>query len=205
MAIRHGRCALVGVLLALGMAAPASAEDRSAAARGNPAQFFGPDAYPIEAIRLKQEGRVVVKLWLDDTGKVASCTVDRSSGVPVLDQRTCEIALAKLVFTPAQDRRGRPIAAQVTLPVRWILPEGPVDVSAHPGSTKMSMDMVFSVDSNGVVLSCSATSDPVPLPGESFCDEYKVGSQTQFRWMRDGRRVGGMITRHLSEEIAVDP
>ena len=111
----------VGAALAV-IAAQASARSAASGLKGNTARFFSADDYPLEALRLRQEGRVIAKLWIDITGKVVSCTITQSSGSPSLDQRTCEIALAKIVYEPALDRRGRPIAASTMLPVRWVLP-----------------------------------------------------------------------------------
>ncbi len=97
---------------------------------GNPGSFFGPDAYPPEAIRAEQQGRVVARVTVDATGAATGCDVSVSSGAPSLDARTCEIAMAKLHFTPPRDSRGRPITATYVLPVRWVLPSGPDPVSA---------------------------------------------------------------------------
>lgn len=192
------------VLLA-GVGGPAFGKTAATSPRGNPGQFFGPDEYPPEAIRLKQEGRVVAKLWIDTTGKVASCTVEISSGSLSLDHKTCEIALARVTYAPARDRRGRPVAAPVTLPVRWVLPNGPIEATTPGLPLRWTMDMTFSVNEAGIVQACSARAVPPPPGDATPCDQNPVGSQTEFHWVRNGRPVGGTITRHMKQEVTIDP
>lgn len=194
-----------GLALAGGAVTRAAAGEKSVGLKGNPGEFFGADAYPIEAIRLHQQGRVVVKLWIDTDGKVASCTLAQSSGSPSLDRATCEIALKRVRYTPARDRKGQPIAASATLPVRWVLPEGPIDVAKDPMPTNVAMEMTFSVDSAGIVQACAATVTPKSSAGFEPCDQNPVGSKSEFQWTRDGRPVGGTITRRMSQEIWIDP
>lgn len=194
-----------GVALTVGSAAPAAAGKKAVGLKGNPGQFFSAEEYPIEAIRLHQQGRVVVKLWIDTNGKVASCTLAQSSGSPSLDQKTCEIALARVTYTSARNRTGQPIAASATLPVRWVLPEGPIDVAKDPMPTNMAMEMTFSVDSAGIVQACASTVTPKTIARFEQCDQNPVGSKSEFLWTRDGRPIGGTVTRRLSQEIKIDP
>jgi TonB family protein len=93
-------------------------------ADANLGAFFGADAYPAAAIRARQQGRVVARLRVDETGKVIACSIDVSSDSEALDQTTCAIARGKFHYKPATDDRGHAVAATVTLPVRWSLPEG---------------------------------------------------------------------------------
>ena len=91
--------------------------------RGNPGQFFGPDAYPLDAIRAEQQGRTVADLLVDATGTPVGCTIDASSGSRSLDAATCSIAIGRIRFDPARDARGAAVPSHYTLPVRWVLPE----------------------------------------------------------------------------------
>lgn len=114
----------IGVGLAFSIAAGAQAKGSQAAGlRGNPASFFGPDAYPVEAIRKREQGRVVTRLTVSPDGRVTDCDIRETSGSTALDVRTCVIAVGKIVFTAARDEAGRPIASTYILPVRWVLPE----------------------------------------------------------------------------------
>ncbi len=94
----------------------------SSGLRGNPGQFFGPDAYPAEAIRAGEQGRTVAALTIDAAGLPTACAVETSSGSRSLDSATCAIAMGRVRFDPARDEEGRPIASHYRLPVRWVLP-----------------------------------------------------------------------------------
>jgi TonB family protein len=96
----------------------------NASIKGNPGQFFGPDAYPPEAIRAEQQGRTVADLLIDATGTPIGCTIATSSGSRSLDAATCSIALGRVRFDPARDARGAAKQSHYRMPVRWVLPEG---------------------------------------------------------------------------------
>lgn len=197
------RAAIGAMLLALGAAGSAVAGAREVGLRGNPGQFFGPDDYPVEALRAFQEGRVVAKLWIDDTGKVASCSVAISSGSPSLDQQTCRIALDKVTFTPATDSKGRTIAASYMLPVRWVLPRGPVEANKVPKD--QTVQVTLSMDATGRVVACNSTATP-PLPVQYRpCDNVPVGKMMDMHWIRDGKPVGGTIVKTERQQITIDP
>ena len=96
----------------------------NATVKGNPGQFFGPDAYPTEALRAEQQGRTVADLLVDATGTPVGCTIQTSSGSRSLDVATCSIAIGRIRFEPARDGRGAAKASHYRLPVRWVLPPG---------------------------------------------------------------------------------
>jgi periplasmic protein TonB len=85
---------------------PAPVVSQAAAPRGNPGQFFGPDAYPPAALRAEAQGRVVARLTIGADGRVTDCSVTTSSGNSDLDEATCRISLRRVRFTPAKDQSG---------------------------------------------------------------------------------------------------
>lgn len=95
---------------------------QAAVAKGNPGQYFGPDAYPPAAQRAEAQGRVVARLTIGTDGRVTDCSVTASSGNGDLDSTTCRIAKSRVRYTPAKDENGNPISSTATLPVRWVLP-----------------------------------------------------------------------------------
>ncbi|OMJ31041.1 energy transducer TonB [Sphingomonas sp. Sph1(2015)] len=99
------------------------AVSKAAGLKGNPGQFFGPDAYPPSAQREGAEGRVVAKLTVGTDGRVTDCVVTTSSNNRALDDTTCRIAKARVRFSPALDQNGNAITSSYTLPVRWQLPQ----------------------------------------------------------------------------------
>jgi protein TonB len=52
---------------------------------------------------------VAVRVQLD--GRGTDCKINRSSGVPAIDQWTCRLVETRLRFRPATDDRGRPVVA----------------------------------------------------------------------------------------------
>ena len=101
---------------------PAPVQSQAAGLKGNPGQFFGPDAYPAAAIRAEAQGRVTARLSVGTDGRVNDCSITASTGNADLDSATCRIAKSRVRFTPAKDQAGNAIASTYPLSVRWVLP-----------------------------------------------------------------------------------
>lgn len=97
-----------------------------ASARANLAAYITQDEYPVEAIRLGQEGTTAFRLDVGPNGRVTGCTVTASSGSAVLDATTCRLMRSRPRFTPATDERGQPTTNSVNARIRWTLPPRPV-------------------------------------------------------------------------------
>lgn len=69
-------------------------------------------------------GRVGVLFKVEPNGRVGSCTVTRSSGVPELDALTCRLIQQRFIYRPSTDRFGRPIEDEVDGEHDWIAPRG---------------------------------------------------------------------------------
>ena len=54
------------------------------------------------------------------SGRVASCTVTRSSGVPELDALTCRLIVRRFRYRPSTDRHGRPMPEEVEGEHDWV-------------------------------------------------------------------------------------
>ena len=80
-----------------------------------------PTPYPTEALRLHQEGKVVMTLTISAKGSVVACTITTTSGSPTLDRASCE-ALRKQHFVPARDSAGNKVDGTLTMPMTWRLP-----------------------------------------------------------------------------------
>ncbi|NLC60045.1 MAG: energy transducer TonB [Gammaproteobacteria bacterium] len=71
--------------------------------------------YPVEALRTRQEGTVLLRVEVDAQGRAAAVEVERSSRSRELD-RAARDAVSQWTFQPAiQD--GVPVASTVTVPV----------------------------------------------------------------------------------------
>ena len=196
-----GQVATIAMML---LAAPAvGASVQSARPTGSPGEWFSPDDYPAAALRAGESGRVVMTLGIDSAGNVVSCLVSHSSGSPSLDSTSCALALARGRFAPARDRKGRPVASNYTLPIRWALPATPVEVGE---GTAVAHEQTFdvSVDPHGIVLACHLVSRS-PAGDRDPCDDYAIGKQIALGWTRQGRPAGATIRMHFSNVVTVDP
>jgi len=78
--------------------------------------------YPPELGRAGIGGRVSVTLSVEPNGRVSTCRITRSSGVPQLDSLTCRLMQQRFRFRPSTDRYGRPIRDEVDWDHDWIPP-----------------------------------------------------------------------------------
>ncbi|WP_417733217.1 energy transducer TonB [Rosistilla oblonga] len=86
-----------------------------------PASFTAnePPQYPIHAVRERMQGTVLLRLFVDSTGRVEAVELIESSGHATLDDAALE-AVKKWTGQPAR-RYGRAIASEEVLPIRFRL------------------------------------------------------------------------------------
>jgi TonB family protein len=109
-------------------AAPALAADKSApAAPANDRSTWVTEAdYPPESLAANEQGTTVVQFTVGLDGKVQGCGVKESSGSPRLDYATCQLLTRRAQYTPAKDKKGRPVASTITQRIRWQVPVAPM-------------------------------------------------------------------------------
>ncbi len=90
---------------------------------GNPGQWFGPDTYPPEAKRNREQGTVRVGVVVDADGMPTGCSILESSGSSALDEGTCPIFLEHVRFRPGTDNAGRAAPSMWRGSVTWRLDE----------------------------------------------------------------------------------
>lgn len=118
---------------------------------GNFAEWIRADDYPAEALRQGAEGTVGFELDIAASGEVEGCRVTQSSGVPVLDDRTCAVMSERARFLPARDGQGKAIASKVHRRVRWAIPEN----SRSPMPlADFTVAVRFEVDESGRPINC---------------------------------------------------
>lgn len=108
-------------------AAPGPTAKSAAAAAGAPGGVTSPvrprsnprPAYPPEARRLGQQGRVILEVQVGADGRAISVSVKRSSGFPALDSAAVQ-AVQRWTFEPAR-MAGIPIASRADVPVNFSL------------------------------------------------------------------------------------
>lgn len=87
----------------------------------NMGEVFNEGNYPFWADRLGREGRLRFRVAVDAAGRALGCEVIEPSGVPDLDQPTCDLVMNHARFAPARDRRGRAIPGIFSRQVVWQL------------------------------------------------------------------------------------
>jgi protein TonB len=68
--------------------------------------------YPDEVARYwPRGGAVFIAVRVLPNGRATDCKINRSIGVPAIDQWTCKLVEERAVFRPATDSNGRPVAS----------------------------------------------------------------------------------------------
>lgn len=84
-------------------------------ARGDRISAAISSCYPSASRRLSEEGRVLLTITIDATGRAGAMSISQSSGFQRLDAAG-ECVIRKLPFEPGK-RDGQPVEAQATLPI----------------------------------------------------------------------------------------
>jgi TonB family protein len=80
--------------------------------------FRGND-YPGIAISRMKGGSVSFVLLINEQGRVADCTVVRTSGVAALDAQSCAVVTERARFQPAIGKDGKPAKATFRQIITW--------------------------------------------------------------------------------------
>ncbi|MDQ3143510.1 MAG: energy transducer TonB [Pseudomonadota bacterium] len=94
---------------------------QAAQSKSGLASFFNPRDYPGDALSRGQSGTVGFTFLIDETGKIADCTVIATSGVALLDSQSCAILVERAKFNPAVGIDGKPVKSSSIQRVRWDL------------------------------------------------------------------------------------
>lgn len=90
-----------------------------AGAQGNLTGLFSAEDYPEVAVNELRQGTVTFVLLIDESGRVADCTVSETSGVAALDAQSCAVVKERARFKPAVGLDGKPAKAGFTQKVIW--------------------------------------------------------------------------------------
>ena len=106
-------------------APPSSAEsngapiDANAVAHPPEIETYVVPEYPAKARTQGIEGRVVLMVVIDESGKVED-NVEVVDSIPMLDQAAID-AVHRWSFTPGRDEKGHPVRVQLQVPVPFVL------------------------------------------------------------------------------------
>lgn len=70
---------------------------------------------------IKIDGIVTALVTVGVDGRAKACAIERSSGSPQLDARTCELIKQRFVYEPARDKAGRAVESKIYRTQRYCL------------------------------------------------------------------------------------
>lgn len=102
---------------------PPPVVNKTAGAKGNPAQWITNDDYPPSSLRNEEEGTSAITWTINTQGRVENCRVTQSSGSAALDQAACSALTRRGRYSPALDQAGNPISSTQSRRVVWKIPK----------------------------------------------------------------------------------
>lgn len=88
-------------------------------ATANVSRFFSSSDYPAAAMRSNQSGTLRFAVLINESGRVADCTIIETSSVAVLDAQTCAIMMERGKFQPAEGKDGKPAKDGLIARITW--------------------------------------------------------------------------------------
>jgi TonB family protein len=168
--------------IALVAAASGTSAHKAPEPKGSMKGLISSDDYPAEALDHNEQGTVAMLIRVDDTGAISDCIIEKSSGFPILDNKTCELIRQRAKFQPARDRHGRPVASETHGHITWRIGENMMP------SDPWAIRTVIDFGANGKVVACRIEYDGAihPRPGTTPppCSPIQmnrnVASETRF-------------------------
>jgi protein TonB len=93
-----------------------------ASPRNNPARWVTDRDYSPRWVREGLAGQASFRLTIDAEGRIAGCSITRSTGHPALDTATCALVSKRARFEAARDSSGRAVAGSYTGTITWQIP-----------------------------------------------------------------------------------
>jgi TonB family protein len=103
--------------------------------KGSNADVIGANDYPMWSNLFRQQGRVILRILVLDTGRIGEASVLSSSGYSALDRATLDIVKARFRYTPAM-KEGKPIAVWSKVGVDWRLTDAGSDADVFSGANE---------------------------------------------------------------------
>lgn len=153
--------------------------------------------YPKGSLRRANTGITSFRVTVGIDGKVSACEVTVSSGWAALDEATCRLVAERARFTPAKDRKGRPVTGVYENRVRWQIP----DDKPNPETGLMVWSALIGPDGN--ISDCRIEQ----LEGDAVRDR-KVGPMPECPIARFGKgyvdTAGGPAWKRVRYTMRVD-
>ena len=161
---------------------------------GSPGTWIHPEDYPDGPL----SGATSIMLTVGPDGLPGQCKVTHSSGSDVLDQKTCDLIMARAKFNPATDEHGHPVAGSYHTKVVWMESLDPR--LPQPGNA----EVVLTVEADGSVSNCRMIKAEGVVPN-FMPQDCKDGYQLHFQPYVDdkGNPVPRKVTWRTS--VTVEP
>lgn len=91
----------------------------SVPASGDVAQFVFNSDYPSDALSREESGTSVVRITVEENGRVSECAPVAGSRIESLDNATCRVLLRRARLSPARDAQGNAIRSQLVTTITW--------------------------------------------------------------------------------------
>jgi periplasmic protein TonB len=91
--------------------------------KNNPGRWVVDNDYRPSWLRQGLSGSASFTLAIDAAGRVAGCTITRSTGHSALDAATCELVTKRARFDAARDGTGKPVAGNFSGSITWNIPD----------------------------------------------------------------------------------
>ena len=98
----------------------AKARLKSRAKKGDLRSLFSSDDYPNVALSSGEDGTVGLAMLINEKGKVADCTVTKTSGVASLDAQSCAVLVGRAQYVPAVGADGKPAKDADFTRIHWM-------------------------------------------------------------------------------------
>jgi hypothetical protein len=165
----------------------ALAAQLSAPLPNNPVNWFTPNDMPVAVQRGGISRGVITRAVVRPDGSLQACEVEVGSGLPQLDQVTCQLISRRGRFRPARWIDGSPSYGVHRMPVIWAMeppaPSFPADieltVQQMPRGVRSPATVIvaFAADATGRPLACTldkaewrTTTETHPALAKAACD-----------------------------------
>ena len=126
-------------------------KERPAAPLRSPSSWMTTDDYPAESLRANEQGTTAFRATVGPDGIATDCAITASSGFAGLDDTACRLVKERGQFSPALDKKGKPITGTWASRFKWVLPEPKIMPAPQPNVDVMT----FIVEPDGSATECA--------------------------------------------------
>lgn len=154
---------------------------------------IGENDYPPRAIRNGEQGTVVTRFTISNSGLVTECTATSETGYEALENETCGLIMRRFRFKPALGYDGKAISETRTQRVTWKLPEEVPEFEAG------DFVATFTIQPDGIVSDCIAKGYVrYDFDADTYCVGFVRAEPVRDK---DGKPIARKVTVRMSTVI----